>query len=82
MAGEVPDDVQWRQTGAYLWVGSRDGYHVGVIEHGRGYVAIDHTGEVRGRYRSLFDAQAALNAFPSWNADDPALHPQRDARTE
>ena len=54
------EHVDWRQTGRYLWVGSRHGYHVGVIEHGFGWVAIDDGGEVLGRFRSLEAAQDAL----------------------
>jgi hypothetical protein len=52
--------TEWRQTGRYLWVGARDGRHVGIIEHGHGFIAIDHDGEVRGRFKTLDLAQAAL----------------------
>lgn len=52
--------VEWRQTSRYLWVGARDGRHQGIIEHGRGFIAIDHEGEVKGRFKSLELAQAAL----------------------
>ncbi len=54
------DAVDWRQTGRYLWVGARDGRHVGIIEHGHGFIAIDHDGEVKGRFKTLDLAQAAL----------------------
>lgn len=54
-------DTEWRQTGRYLWVGARNGYHVGIIEQGRGFIAIDGDGAVRGRFKSLELAQAALN---------------------
>lgn len=52
--------VEWRQTSRYLWVGARDGRHQGIIEHGRGFIAIDREGEVKGRFESLELAQAAL----------------------
>lgn len=51
--------IDWRQTGRSLWVGAREGRHVGIIEHGHGFIAIDHDGEVRGRFKSLDLAQAA-----------------------
>ncbi len=57
---EADHEVEWRQTGRYMWVGARDGRHVGVIEHGRGFIAIDHDGEVKGRFKTLDLAQAAL----------------------
>ena len=57
----VTCSTEWRQTGRYLWVGAQDGRHVGIIEHGRGFIAIDHEGEVRGRFKSLELAQAALS---------------------
>jgi hypothetical protein len=52
--------TDWRQTGRFLWVGARDGRHVGIIEQGRAYVAIDHEGAVKGRFKRLDLAQAAL----------------------
>ena len=52
--------TDWRQTGRYLWVGARARRHVGIIEHGHGFIAIDHQGEVRGRFKTLDLAQAAL----------------------
>ena len=54
-------DTEWRQTGRFLWVGARDGRHVGIIEHGRGFIAIDHEGEVKGRFKTLDLARSALN---------------------
>lgn len=56
----VVADVEWRQTGRYLWVGARDGRHVGIIEHGHGFIAIDHEGAVKGRFKTLDLARAAL----------------------
>jgi hypothetical protein len=56
----VTTDIEWRQTGRYLWVGAREDRHVGIIEHGRGFIAIDHAGEVKGRFKTLQLAQAAL----------------------
>ena len=52
--------TDWRQTGRYLWVGAREGRHVGIIEHGHGFIAIDNEGAVRGRYKTLDLAQVAL----------------------
>lgn len=56
----VDGSTEWRQTGRFLWVGAQEGRHVGIIEHGRGFIAIDHQGEVQGRFRTLDLAQAAL----------------------
>ena len=56
----MDSDIDWRQTGRFLWVGAREGRHVGIIEHGHGFIAIDHDGEVRGRFKSLDLAQDAL----------------------
>lgn len=56
----MDEQVDWRQTGRYLWVGARDGRHVGIIEHGRGFIAIDADGAVKGRYPTLDLAAAAL----------------------
>jgi hypothetical protein len=53
-------EIEWRQTGRFLWVGARDGRHVGIIEHGHGFIAIDHDGEVQGRFKTLVAAQATL----------------------
>jgi hypothetical protein len=53
-------DTEWRQTGRFLWVGSRHDRHVGIIEHGHGFIAIDNDGEVRGRFKTLTLAQEAL----------------------
>lgn len=52
--------IEWRQTGRYLWIGARDGRRVGIIERGRRFVAVDHEGEIRGRFATLDLAQSAL----------------------
>lgn len=65
----------WRQTGSNLWVGQRDGYHTGMIERGRRYNAIDPSGAVLGRYRTLQAAQAALNdTDPTSSGESPPQH--------
>ena len=56
----MEDEIEWRQTGRYLWVGARGLHHVGIIEHGRGFIAIDQEGEVRGRFKTFELAQSAL----------------------
>jgi hypothetical protein len=61
---EVSDvRVEWRQISRYLWVGESGGNHVGVIEHGHGYVAIDDRGQVRARVKTIHDAKQLLNQY-------------------
>lgn len=52
--------IEWRRTGRFLWVGTRDDRHVGIIEHGHGFIAIDQDGDVKGRFKTFDLAQAAL----------------------
>lgn len=54
-------DVEWRRLGRFLWTGRRDGRPVGMIEQGRWFALTDADGEPAGRYRSLADAQAAMD---------------------
>jgi hypothetical protein len=53
-------DVAWRRLGPLLWVGRDGDEHIGMIERGRRFTPTDADGEVRGRYRTLEAAQAAL----------------------
>ena len=61
-------DVEWRRLTNVVWVGRRDGHHVGMIERGRAYVATDGEGVVLGRFRDLASAQASFSC-PSASAD-------------
>lgn len=54
------DDVLWRQLRPRLWVGRAADEPLGMIERGRRFTATDADGEVRGGYRTLEAAQAAL----------------------
>lgn len=53
-------DVVWRRLRPRLWVGRTDDEPLGMIERGRRFTVIDVDGELRGRYRTLESAQAAL----------------------
>ena len=53
-------EVQWRRLSSHLWAGGRDGYPIGQVEQGRRYAAIDPLGTVRGRFRTLEEAEGAL----------------------
>jgi hypothetical protein len=75
----VPD-VVWRQLRPRLWVGRSDGEHLGTIERGRSFTATDLAGEMRGGYRDLRAAQAALTGeiaviAPQQARDRPAARP-------
>jgi hypothetical protein len=65
-------DVVWRRLTRVVWVGRRDGRHLGMIERGHDYVATDGEGTVLGRYRDLAAAQAAFALVqPSAAAIEP-----------
>lgn len=53
--------ASWRPLGRTLWVGRTEAGPVGMIERGRRFVATDADGRVRGAYRSLDVAMAALD---------------------
>jgi hypothetical protein len=52
--------ADWRATQKDLWVARRDGRHLGTVERGRHYLAIDVDGEPIGTYRTLELAMAAV----------------------
>jgi hypothetical protein len=54
------DDVSWRALRTGLWVGRRDGRHLGTVERGRRWSASDAEGEPIGAFRTLREAQAAV----------------------
>ena len=54
------EPVEWRRLNGRLWVGRRDGAPIGMIERGRRYVATDASERVRGTFKTLAEAQAAL----------------------
>ena len=55
--------VDWRRLDRFLWVGSGPAGHVGTVEQGRRYLAVDTWGRVRGRCRTLAHAQQLLEAL-------------------
>ena len=59
-ATETAPPIEWRRLGPYLWAGVTERGHIGTIERGRRYAAVDADGRLRGRCRSLADAQALL----------------------
>jgi hypothetical protein len=54
------DGVTWRALRDGLWVGRREGRHIGAVEHGHRWLASDADGEPIGTFRSFQDAQAAV----------------------
>jgi hypothetical protein len=54
------EPVEWRRLSPRLWVGRRDGAPIGMIERGRRYTATDASEQVRGTFKTLALAQAAL----------------------
>lgn len=54
------EPVEWRRLGARLWVGRLDGAPLGIVERGRQYTATDSHERIRGTFKSLAEAQAAL----------------------
>ena len=63
--------VEWRHFGSDLWAGRAEFGPVGTIERGRRFTAIDVSGNVLGRSRSLEDAQALLvRAAAEWSRSD------------
>ena len=47
-----------------MWAARRDDRHLGTVEQGRGWLAVDADSEPIGRFRTLLEAQAAV-ASPS-----------------
>ena len=64
------EPVEWRRLGPRLWVGRLDGAPRGMIERGRHYTATDSSERIRGTFKSLAEAQAALTP-PSRRATEP-----------
>jgi hypothetical protein len=54
------DGVVWRALASGVWVGRRDGRHLGTVQQGRRWLATDVDGEPIGTFRSLREAQAAV----------------------
>lgn len=61
-AGRGQGEVVWRRLNATLWVGIGADGHLGTVELGRRFTAIDADGRVRARCRTLEHATAVLEA--------------------
>ena len=55
-----PDGIRWRVLRAGLWAARRDGRHLGTVEQGRRWTALDADSEPIGAFRTLAEAQAAV----------------------
>jgi hypothetical protein len=54
------DDVAWRALRDGLWAARRDGRHLGTVEKGRRWLALDADGDPIGAFRFFAEAQAAV----------------------
>ena len=52
--------ADWRATQKDLWVARRDGRHLGTVECGHRFLAIDADGEPIGTFRTLDAAMGAV----------------------
>ena len=57
---ESQGDIRWRALRTGLWAARRDDRHIGTVEQGRRWLAVDADGEPIGRFRTLQEAQAAV----------------------
>jgi hypothetical protein len=55
-----PDGIRWRVLRSGLWAARRDGRHLGTVEQGRRWTALDADSEPIGAFRTLAEAQAAV----------------------
>ena len=60
MTESNPDGIRWRVLRSGLWAARRDGRHLGTVEQGRRWTAVDADSEPIGEYRTLAEAQAAV----------------------
>lgn len=59
-AGSHQEDIRWRALRRGMWAARRDDRHLGTVEQGRGWLAVDADSEPIGRFRTLLEAQAAV----------------------
>jgi hypothetical protein len=58
---ETPDSlIRWRGIAPDLWVARRDDRHLGSVQRGRRWVAVDAESEPLGLFRTFGEAQAAV----------------------
>jgi hypothetical protein len=61
----LPEEVSWRALRTGLWAARRDDRHLGTVEQGRRWLALDADSEPIGRFRTLREAQAAVACPPA-----------------
>ncbi|WP_375388528.1 hypothetical protein [uncultured Amnibacterium sp.] len=54
------DRIRWRTLRRGVLAARRDGRHLGTVERGRRWLAVDAESEPIGRFRTLGEAQAAV----------------------
>jgi hypothetical protein len=57
---ETRGEIRWRTLRTGLWAARRDDRHLGTVERGRRWLAVDADSEPIGRFRTLREAQAAV----------------------
>ena len=63
--GEVPSSaIQWRGLAGDLWVARREGRHLGAVQRGRRWTALDADSAPIGSYRTFAEAQQAVAQPP------------------
>jgi hypothetical protein len=55
-----PGEIRWRVLHPGMWAARRDDRHLGTVERGRRWLAVDADSEPIGRFRTLAEAQAAV----------------------
>lgn len=73
MDAVVAEPVVWTRQQPRLWTARRDGRPLGVVERGRRYDVTGLDGVVRGGFRTLAGAQAALETGSGSPEDRPLL---------
>lgn len=57
---ESREEIRWRALRTGVWAARRDDRHLGTVERGRRWLAVDAESEPIGRFRTLGEAQAAV----------------------
>ena len=65
---ESREEIQWRTLRTGVWAARRDDRHLGTVERGRRWLAVDADSEPIGRFRTLGEAQAAVASPTSHRA--------------
>jgi hypothetical protein len=66
--------VRWRGIAPDLWVARREDRHLGAVQRGRRWTAVDADSEPLGLFRTFGEAQAAV-LRPEVHRVDPELRP-------